>query len=230
MSDAHEYEAIQGALTELAESERLKLYQVRKRHKLCTVFLHEIAHTLGVPHELLASSLMNQSYQVEAQGFSDEAAQVVRASLRLRAAQPQLLVDSALARDLTSWLQAPAAGWEPKSRDALLQELSGPAGNGALPSAPASSSPGAAPPGPAPAAPAIEGLNANEQRIYDRARAELLAGHAAAARELGAPLMSKHPELPALQSLRCDIAMAMGGDWDTISGECPGLSPFGAGK
>jgi hypothetical protein len=102
MSDAQEYEAIQGSLTELSEDERLKLYQVRKRHKVCTVFLHEVAHTLGVPHELLASSLMNPRYQVEAQGFSDEAADIVRASLELRAAQPNVLLDSTLTEHMTA--------------------------------------------------------------------------------------------------------------------------------
>jgi hypothetical protein len=35
--------------------------------------------------------------------------------------------------------------------------------------------------------------------------------------------MLKYPKLPAMQSLRCDIAMAMGGDWATISAECTGL-------
>jgi hypothetical protein len=233
MSDPHEYEAIQNGFTELSENERLKLYQVRKRHKLCTVFLHEIAHTLGVPHELSASSLMNRRYQVEAQGFSDEAAEIVRASLRLRAAQPHVLLDAALTRDLSTWLSAPNADWEPSSRDALLGELRAHAPV-ARAAAAAQGSTGSSQPEPAavpaPAGPAVEGLSADEQRSYERARAELNAGHAARAREIAAPLLSKHAGLPALTSLRCDIAMAIGGDWDTISAECPGLSPFGAGK
>jgi matrixin len=235
MSDPHEYEAIQNGFTELSESERLKLYQVRKRHKLCTVFLHEIAHTLGVPHELLASSLMNRRYQVEAQGFSDEATDIVRASLELRSAQPNVLLDSTLTRNLSSWLKSPNAGWEPSSRDALLQELASTAEN-AQPALSAAAQSPAAPsvarptPGLASNGPPVAGLNADEQRSYDRARAELNAGHAAAARELAVPLLAKHAALSEVQSLRCDIAMAVGGDWDTISAECPGLSPFGSGK
>ena len=232
MSDPHEYEAIQSGFTELSENERLKLYQVRKRHKLCTVFLHEIAHTLGVPHELVASSLMNRRYQVEAQGFSDEAAEIMRASLRLRAAQPHVLLDAALTRDLSTWLSAPNADWEPSSRDALLGELRAhaPVARSAAAQGPTASSQAEPAAAAVPARPAVEGLSADEQRSYERARAELDAGHAASAREIAAPLLAKHAGFPALASLRCDIAMAIGGDWDTISAECPGLSPFGAGK
>ena len=233
MSDPHEYEAIQNGLTELSESERLTLYQVRKHHKLCTVFLHEIAHTLGVPHELLATSLMSPRYNVTAHGFSDEAAEIMRASLGIRAATPNVFMDATLATDLNGWLADPNAGWEAKSRDALLRELSaygghvsaGPAGVVQAP-VPSSTTPSAA----SPATPAVEGLTLDEQRSYARARAELSAGRAPNARALAAPLLVKHGNLPAIVSLRCDIATAIGGDWDAISTECPGLSPFGAGK
>lgn len=233
MSDPHEYEAIQNGLTELPESQRLTLYQVRKHHKLCTVFLHEIAHTLGVPHELLATSLMSPRYNVAAQGFSDEAAEIVRAALGVRAATPNVFMNAKLAADLHGWLVDPNAGWEANSRDALLRELAAygghasadPAGVAQAP-APSNTTPAAAPP----PAPAVEGLTPDEQRSYAQARAELSAGRAPNARALAAPLLQKHGNLPAIVSLRCDIAMAIGGDWDAISRECPGLSPFGAGK
>jgi hypothetical protein len=233
MSDAHEYEAITRELSELSESERLKLYQVRKRHKLCAVFLHEVAHTLGVPHELVASSLMNPRYQVGAQGFSDEASRILRASLELRATQPSLLLDAKLAGELSSWLQASNADWEPNTRDELLGEFSS-AGNSSIPASttatatdPSGEEP---PPSPAPSGPPIEGLSSAEQQRYDSARAELNAGRAARARQLAAPLLAKYAKLPAIMSLRCDIAMGIGGDWETISAECPGYSSFGSDK
>jgi hypothetical protein len=220
MSDAHEYEAITRDFTELSEDARQKLYRVRKQHKLCTTLLHEIAHTLGVPHELSAVSLMNPRYHVEAGDFSDEAAQIIRASLASRASAASPVLDATLSSNLETWLRARDSDWEPVSRDAVLAEL-----------APFSAPLALAPvQGSGPVVSATPGLSADEQRSFDAARAELGAGHAAHARQLAAPLFSKYTTLPAVQSLRCDTAMAIGGDWETISAECAGLSPFGAGK
>ena len=78
MSDAHEYEAIQTAFPELSQEERRKLYRVRKRHKLCTTLLHEVAHNFGVPHEREPSSLMSPRYDIRATGFSESTAAVLR--------------------------------------------------------------------------------------------------------------------------------------------------------
>jgi len=225
MSDRHEYEAIQSAFNELSEAERQNLYHARKQHKLCAVFVHELAHTLGVPHELLASSLMNPRYHLEASGLSEEAAKIVRASLATRAQPAHAMLDADLARNIHAVLSAPNADFEPKSRDTLLALIAPAEGNGeavAASALPTSSKP----PSSAPSAPAIEGLSAQERSAVERARAELGAGRAASAREIAAPVFSAHPQLPALKSLRCEIAMGIGGDWEAIQSECPGLSPF----
>jgi hypothetical protein len=230
MSDAHEYEAITRAFTELSEDERRKLYHVRKQHKLCMTFLHEIAHTLAVPHELSQESLMNARYHVEASDFSDEAAQIIRAALASRASPASPLLNAELASQLDTWLRAADSGWEPGARDTVLRQLSqfqsGPASAPTIlpisPRPPAQASP--------PVIGTVEGLSAEQQRSFDAARAELSAGHAERARQLGAPLFARYGAVPAIQSLRCDIAMAIGGDWPTISAECPGLSPFGDDK
>jgi len=225
MSDVHEYEAIEAAFNELSEAERQSLYRARKQHKLCAVFVHELAHTLGVPHELSASSLMNPRYHVEASGLSEEAAKIVRASLATRAQPSHAVLDADLARNIHALLSAPNADWEAKSRDALLA-LIAPAETNA--EAIASALPTSAKPAsPAPSGPAIEGLSAQERGAVERARAELGAGRAARAREIAAPVFAAHPKLAALQSLRCEIAMGVGGDWEAIQSECPGLSPFG---
>jgi hypothetical protein len=47
------------------------------------------------------------------------------------------------------------------------------------------------------------------------------------ARNLAAELLGKRGNLAEVQSLRCDIAMSVGGDWETISEECAGLSMLG---
>ena len=227
MSDVHEYEAIQTAFGKLSDAERLNLYRARKHHKLCTVFLHELAHTLGVPHERLASSLMNPRYHIEASGLSDEATEIVRASLATRAQPSHLVLDAELARSIHALLSAPNTDWKPQSRDVVLARIAPAESQGGAPPVTALPSSATAA-GPAPSGPAIEGLSAPEQRAVDRARAELTAGYAASAREIAARIFAAHPNLPALKSLRCDIAMGLGGDWQTISSECPGLSPFGA--
>ncbi len=66
--------------------------------------------------------------------------------------------------------------------------------------------------------------------MVDTSRADLASGDASTARAIAAPLYGKHADLPAIQSLRCDIAMKIGGDWAAIDSECAGLSPFGAAK
>jgi hypothetical protein len=206
MSDPEEYEAIERGFSELSEEERHKLYRVRKEHKLAVIFLHELAHSLGVPHELLASSLMNARYHVEANEFSEEAAGIMRASLARRVSPQSPVLDAALASTLAASLRAPDSDWEPKSRDSMLevtaQLLGGRAAmtNATLaPQAPPPSQ--ALAPNPSPVVTAIAGLSPEEQRSFATARAELNAGHAAQARQIAAALFAKHPALPAIQSL-----------------------------
>ena len=229
MSDAHECEAIERAFSELSDEERHKMYRVRKQHKLAVTFLHELAHTLGVPHELLATSLMNARYHVQAGDFSDEAADIMRASLASRVSPQSPVLDPALATKLDVSLRAAGSGWEPKAREEMLLVTTRFLGQSAPATAPLP-----APKSPAPSAATVtalvEGLDPAEQRSFEAARAELVAGHAAQARQLAAPLFTKHATLPAVQSLRCDTAMAIGGDWEAISAECPGLSPFGGNR
>jgi hypothetical protein len=232
MSDAHEFEAIQSAFTELSEAERSKLYRSRKQHKLCSVFLHEVAHTLGVPHERSDSSLMHARYQVKSHGYSDAAAQVVRDALRLREGQPSLFLDSNFAQALSLRLLDTNADWEVAGRDQVLRELAdfrskeaAMAGTGSR-SAATYSTRGKTSAAAAPAL-SVAGLSQDEQQSYDRARAALAAGHGLEARNLAAELLGKRGNLAEVQSLRCDIAMSVGGDWETISEECAGLSMLG---
>ena len=224
MSDAHEYEAIQSELTELSEDARRNLYHVRKSRKLCAVFLHEIAHTLGVPHERAESSLMNWRYRITAAGFSGEAADVVRASLRVRDGSSPLM-NPYLAEQLSDALRAEDADWEPSSRDAELKHLASFTRAAAPQSAVTASSTPAPPASPSAR---VRGLSPEEQATYEQARAALAAGNAANARALAAPLIAKHDDLPDVQDLRCNIAMAIGGDPATLGTECAAFAPFGA--
>jgi len=237
MSDADEYQAIQSALDELSENKREKLYRARKQHKLCSVFLHEVAHTLGVPHERSESSLMHASYDLRSHGFSEEAAELVRGALSLRANEPSLFLDANFAQALDSSMTQTGADWEAASRAGVLQVIAdfksagapvastGP--QGAAPTSNAKTATNAAPTAQPIPSPSTAALNVDEQQSYDRARAEVNARHGLAARKIAAPLLEKHGELPAIQALRCDIAMSIGGDWDTLNSECAGLSALG---
>lgn len=219
MSDLHEYEAIRQGFSELSEVERERLYRVRKQHKLCTVFLHEIAHTLGVPHELLKGSLMNPRYAVEVEGFSRNASDIVRASLAQRRAPQSPVLEPAFAKTLDASLRATNSAWEPRTRDPILQHIAP-----LLPAAAPAPVPVAKS---TPPATAVSGLSAEEQRRFAEARAELAAGHGVAAHTIALALFAAHSGLPEVQALRCESAMAVGGDFDAILAECPGQSPFG---
>ena len=231
MSDPQEYEAIERGFSELSDEERHKLYRVRKEHKLAVTLLHELAHTLSVPHELLPTSLMNARYHVEASSFSEEAADIMRASLASRVSPKSPVLDAALASKLEASLRTAGSDWEPNSRESVLnvtaQLLNSPAVATVASTPPP---PQARPANPAPVVASVQGLDPEEQRSFATARAELNAGRAAHAREIAAPLFAKYSALPAIVSLRCDSAMAVGGDWESISAECPGLSPLGGNQ
>src|SRR5262249_40053732 len=78
MNDAREYESIERGFSYLSEQERAKLYGSRKRHKTAAVFLHELGHTLGAPHELDARWLMHASYDPKEEGYSPGTAELMR--------------------------------------------------------------------------------------------------------------------------------------------------------
>ncbi|HYQ15088.1 MAG TPA: matrixin family metalloprotease, partial [Polyangiaceae bacterium] len=62
MSDAAEFDVIERGFNELSDDEKRTLYDARKRHKAATVLLHELGHTLGMPHELDRHSMMSAVY------------------------------------------------------------------------------------------------------------------------------------------------------------------------
>lgn len=73
MADAAELDAILKGLQGISQDEKNKLIQKRKKHKVTTVLLHEIAHSLGVIHERDAASILSPRYSTDAERFSPEA-------------------------------------------------------------------------------------------------------------------------------------------------------------
>ncbi len=64
-----ERQQIDEAFDELDESERSRLYERRAVHRFASLFLHELAHTLGAPHVRKPEELMFPSYSADMLGF-----------------------------------------------------------------------------------------------------------------------------------------------------------------
>jgi hypothetical protein len=233
MSDADEFDVIERGFSELSESEKSRLYAARKRHKAATVLLHELGHTLGVPHELDPRSLMSFQYSPQATDFSPVASRLARRVLELRrAALGTELSRNGAQAALNVLKSAPPHTWEADSargvertlellsRYGAGQSVSPAATAGAVPPATALSAPvaAAAPPSPSPS-----DVSAADRARFEQARAEYAAGRIREARALAAPLFQRYPKSYAVQELRCQLAMKAGLPMADESAECDPL-------
>jgi hypothetical protein len=221
MNDAREYEYAQLEFSELDEETRTKLYRARAKHKTSAVFLHELAHTLGVLHEPSSTSIMHPMYNPKVVSFSRDAAQLMRVVLDER-------LDSASRRDpprfakiYTDQLRATAETWVPSELERTLQQY------GARPSVstvgpPAPPSASVAPP-PPPESPELSKLSAEDRRAYEQSRDDQQAGRTDEAWNRAQPLFAKYPSVLLVQDLRCQLAMKRGMDWAQTRVECEGL-------
>jgi Matrixin len=215
MNDAKESDAIQRGMSYLDEAERWKLYKARKQHKIGTVFLHELGHTLGVPHQPDATTIMHASYDTEVEGYSEEAVKFMRISLDHRL-QPEPRAEQAFTQALIEHLQRTSESWVPSERDAILTQLRA----APKPSAP----PAAAPPKEAaPAEKPVNGLSEADQAEYAQAVQEQRAGRATEAWSKVKPLFTKYPNVYEVQDLRCQLAMKIGGPWQQTQAHCERL-------
>lgn len=69
-------------LDELSPEEREKLYQDRLKHKEVLVLLHELAHTLAVPHDPGDECIMSPVYQPKIAAFSERSEELLRLGLQ----------------------------------------------------------------------------------------------------------------------------------------------------
>jgi hypothetical protein len=229
MSDADEFDAIETAFTELSEDEKSKLYAARKRHKTATVLLHELGHTLGMPHELEQHSMMSPRYDTQANAFSRYAVRLGQQALKLRATTPgSELYREAAQGGLNVLRNAPVHTWEPHTFseiEALLEfhARQMPSTQRALPSRlalPPATTPRAAVTN-APSPPS--GLSASDAAVLAKAREMLATGQIAEARVMAKPLFVVHLNVFAVQELRCQLAMKAGLPMDDEKTECAPL-------
>ncbi len=216
MNDAQEYDSIQQHLLGVDEQERRTIYRQRKRHKTTAVFLHEFAHTLGVPHELAQKTMMNPTYDAKVEGFGDEVLGAMRISLDHRiGAEPS--PEPAFTQALAGYLEQTSATWVPSDRDDLLRQLrvSGSA-------AKAETSTGEV----KAVDVAIAGLSEADQKVFAEARNDHRNKRWADAFQKAQPLFLRYPDVYEVYELRCQIAMDRGGAYQHVEKECARLTQF----
>jgi hypothetical protein len=224
ISDPDELEAIDRSFAELSEAERHKLYAARKRHKAAAVLLHELGHTLGMPHELERTSMMSTRYHEKASAFSSHGARLGRRALELRATELGSEAHRNAARAALNVLDsAPEHTWEPASAASLAQLFR----RHAEASPRATSQPRALAPSAEPDA--VAQLSAPDAALFARARAEQAASRFREARSLAAPLFERYPDVLQVQELRCQLAMKVGLSMSDERAECARLAQLAGG-
>lgn len=209
MNDAVEYDSFAKNLDELDDVQRIKLYRSRLEHKETAVFLHELGHTLGVPHEVVRTTLMHTRYDKKSQSYSEHAAALMRMSLAQRVDPNAMTLDD-LARSLVKYVNETSSNWVAADRDEWLAGLG-----------PSTPQPQVTAQRPAAfAAARWKQLTNAEREAYLRAlEHEELGGIADAWRE-AEPLFTAHPDGHEIQDLRCRLAMRIGGGREQVAAHC----------
>lgn len=217
INNAAEYQVIEEGLSELSEQERDRFRSARLAHKLTSVLLHELGHTLGAMHELNPKSIMNPAYSRETTDYSSAAVDMMRLVFAHRTASGNL--DEAARPALLEILRRDPSPWVEAEREHALERYSDARHD--TPAAQASAGRGAVVSvGPQPVPAGLEALSDSERRAYFDAKASKDARNFQRASELMQALVEAHPTIEVLQELRCQIASQRGLPWKDIETEC----------
>lgn len=125
-ADQQERKEFEKGLPTLSAAEREWLYEARRQHKLTALFVHELAHTLGAPHESDAAWVMNPTYTIGMATLSDQSRKLMSITLDGWLAQPHEPAAITAGRVLSFVDQNPWGGWSDDDTDQLrgvLQQL-----------------------------------------------------------------------------------------------------------
>lgn len=87
-ADREEAQAFDRAFHDIDPETRKSVHEARRRHKTTGLFLHELGHNLGSPHDLESDTIMNATYSDHAASFSKNARAIMRATLDARLGRP----------------------------------------------------------------------------------------------------------------------------------------------
>jgi hypothetical protein len=210
----------------LNEAEREELYSERKQHRLVTLLLHELAHTLGAIHRTARDTIMSPTYDPDEKGFDDATLGVLR--ITLPAQVDESLRAPALAV-LATYLDANTEGWVGSERTEMMGTLAA-AGRRASTTSPPPETGAALPPASAPAeAPLpITTLSPPDRALHDSA----MAAEGRDPREAWStaqPLFERYPRVVEVQELRCRLAKARKFFAGVVEAHCERLQALSAG-
>ncbi len=205
-NEAAEHDVFAKTLDHLDAPEIEKLVRARKRHRAATILLHELGHSLGVPHELQAHTIMHFLYDTQVESYSEPATALMRATLASRRGDD---CPEDWTKPLTAILEASPERWDPTDLEALedvLRQTSARLTSTATPPPPPKVVAPAPftrePPPPAP----VSGLADADQLVFAEATADWKLGRFRVAFTKAELLAKRYPKVVEVLSLRCDIA------------------------
>jgi len=96
-ADREEAQTFDRAFPKIGQEERKVVHEARRRHKTTSLFLHELGHNLGAPHED-TETIMNPTYSDKAAGFSDRSRELMRANIDARLGRESRPMATAVAK------------------------------------------------------------------------------------------------------------------------------------
>lgn len=118
--DRDERDGFARAYPETSDADRERVLAARRRHKQATILIHELAHTLGVPHERDESWIMSAFYTPKMETLSTQSRTVMQLSLETWLSPRGTFDVTTLAARLTSYYESnPWGGWSDDQRQVL---------------------------------------------------------------------------------------------------------------